>query len=87
MRKADLVDLTYGPRMGAPIIFATAKILKVEIRPFETAMESDLHKIALGWETKSVQEFVAEYTRWFAKELYKGYPVAWVHFTVIDTPL
>ncbi len=34
---AKEVDLTYGPRIGVPTIFARAKIIKVETRPFETA--------------------------------------------------
>lgn len=77
---AKLVDLTFGPRIGAPKIFASAEILKVETRPFETATMEDLIQIALGWQDKTPEEFIAEYTKWFAKDLAKGYPVAWIYF-------
>lgn len=79
-----LVDLTYGPRISVPKIFATAKILKVETRPFNTATEEDLKGIALGWQDKAPEEFIVEYEKWFQKELSKGYPVAWIYFKVID---
>lgn len=77
---SKLVDLTYGPRIGVPKIFASAEILKVDTRPFETATMEDLTQIALGWQDKTAEEFVAEYTKWFAKDLTKGYPVAWIYF-------
>lgn len=81
--QADLVDLTWGPRVGKPHIFATAKIEKVETRPFETATTKDLKQIALGWQDKTPNEFIKEYNRWFASQLSKGYPVAWVYFKVV----
>lgn len=83
IEKADLINLTYGPRFGAPTIFATAKVEKVEVRPFSTTTKKDLQKIGLGWQDKQVKEFVDEYNRWFAKDLEKGYPVAWVYFSVM----
>jgi len=75
-----LVDLTYGPRMGVPKIFATAEVLKVDVRSFETATVDDLVQIALGWQDKTPKEFISEYTKWFAKDLAKGYPIAWIYF-------
>lgn len=78
--ESQLVDLTYGPRIGVPKIFASAEILKVETRPFETATMDDLIQIALGWQDKTPEEFIAEYTKWFANDLAKGYPVAWIYF-------
>lgn len=78
--ESKLVYLTYGPRIGIPKIFASAEILKVEIRPFETATKNDLVQIALGWQNKTPKEFIYEYTRWFAKDLTRGYPVAWIYF-------
>lgn len=77
-------DLTYGPRIGVPTIFARAEIVKVETRPFETATQEDLEKIALGWQDKTPKEFIEEYTKWFSKELAKGYPVAWIYFKLIE---
>lgn len=77
---SKLVDLTYGPRIGAPKIFAVAEILKVDIRPFETTTKKDLDQVALGWQNKTPKEFVNEYSRWFEKFLVKGYPVAWIYF-------
>jgi len=87
IEKADVVDLTYGPRMGAPTIFATAKIEKVEIRPFDTITPDDLKRVGYGWELRTVAEFISAYTEWYAKELAKGYPVAWIYFTVIEPKL
>ena len=87
IRNAEFVDLTYGPRIGSPITFATARICKVEIRPFESATEADLKDIALGWEHRAVSDFVAEYVRWFLKDLDKGYSVAWIYFEVTDIHL
>lgn len=77
---SKLVDLTYGPRIGVPKVFASAEILNVDTRPFETATIEDLVQIALGWQDKSPEEFIQEYTKWFAKDLAKGYPVAWIYF-------
>ena len=77
---SKLVDLTYGPRIGIQKIFASAEILKVEIRPFESTTREDLIHIALGWQNKTIEEFVTEYTKWFAKDLIKGYQVAWISF-------
>jgi len=78
--ESELVDLTYGPRIGVPKIFASAEILKVDTRPFETATKEDLIQIGLSWQDKTPEEFVEEYTKWFAKDLAKGYPVAWIYF-------
>lgn len=81
--KAGQASLTYGPRFGAPTVFATARITDVAVRPFESVTIEDLARIGYGWSDRSCEEFVAEYTRWFAKELEKGYPVAWISFEVI----
>lgn len=81
---AELIDLTYGPRFSPPKIFATAKLLKVEIRPFESTTKEDLVKISRGWEDKEPEEFIEVHNEWYAKELAKGYPIAWIHFSVID---
>lgn len=78
--QAPEVDLTYGPRIGMPTIFASAQILQVETRPFETATVDDLKQIALGWQDKTPQEFIDEYVKWFSRDLDKGYPVAWIYF-------
>jgi len=75
-------ELTYGPRIGVPTVFAKAEILEVETRPFETATREDLDQVALGWEDKEPYEFVDEYTKWFSKDLAKGNPVAWIRFKV-----
>lgn len=82
IKDTKVIDLTYGPRFGPPRVFAKAKIVKVETRPFETATKEDLRCIALGWEKRTVKEFVGEYNKWFADQLSKGYQVAWVYFKV-----
>lgn len=83
--EAKLVNLTYGPRIGVPKIFASAEIIKVETRPFETATMKDLVQIALGWQDKTPEEFIAEYTKWFAKDLAKNYLVAWIYFKLVES--
>lgn len=87
IQKADIVDLTYGPRMSLPTVFAIAEIEKVEIRPFDTMTPDDLKRIGHGWELRTVDEFIPVYTEWYAKELAKGYPVAWIYFSVIEPEL
>ncbi len=84
LEKAGQASLTYGPRFGAPTVFATARIIDITIRPFDSATPEDLRHIGYGWATRSCEEFVLEYTRWFTKELEKGYPVAWISFEVIS---
>ncbi|MBX6722937.1 MAG: hypothetical protein IRY92_06855, partial [Dactylosporangium sp.] len=42
----------------------------------------DLRLIGYDWPNRTVEEFVAVYTDWFAKELARGYPVAWIKFEV-----
>ena len=84
LEKSGRASLTYGPRFGAPTIFATACITDITVRPFESVTVEDLARIGYGWPDRSCEEFVAEYTRWFAKELENGYPVAWISFEVID---
>lgn len=79
---AGRAHLTYGPRAGKPTIFATARIVGVELRGFETATADDLRLIGYDWPNRTVEEFVAVYTDWFAKELARGYPVAWIKFEV-----
>lgn len=41
-------------------------------------------RVSYDWADRSCEEFVAEYTRWFVRELDKNYPVAWISFEVID---
>ena len=87
IEQADLVDLTYGPRMGAPTIFAIAKIEKVELRPFDTITLDDLKCIGHDWKLRTVTEFIQVYTEWYAKELQKGYPIAWIYFSINEAKL
>lgn len=77
------IDLTYGARFKPPVIFATAKVLKVEVRPFETTTKEDLIKISRGWEEKEPEEFIRVHNEWFAKELSRGLPVLWIYFRII----
>ncbi|MGW6918028.1 ASCH domain-containing protein [Kitasatospora sp. NPDC054939] len=82
---ADRIRLTYGPRYGAPTVFAVAKVLSVETRPFATATQADVDRIGYGWLGRDPADFVEEYTAWYAKELAKGYPVVWITFAVAET--
>ncbi|MGQ0777091.1 MAG: ASCH domain-containing protein [Pseudonocardiales bacterium] len=82
LEQAGCASLTYGPRFGAPTIFAKARITDVTIRPFETVTPQDLVRIGTAWRSESVESFISEYTRWFKNELDKGYPVAWISFEV-----
>ena len=84
--QADEIELTYGSRFAPPRIFAIAKLEKVEVRPFETVTKDDLIRISRGWENKEPKEFVRIHNEWYAKELAKGYPVAWIYFMVIERP-
>lgn len=84
IEKAGIVDLTYGPRMGAPTIFATARIVNIEIKPFTETTRADLDKIGYGWSKRTIKEFIKEYTKWYTKDLEKGYPVAWIEFQLIS---
>lgn len=79
--KADEIDLTYGPRFGSPFVFATAKLLKVEVRPFETTTKQDLIQISRGWEERTTDEFIKEHNEWFAKEIASGYAVVDANYT------
>ncbi|MGW4891653.1 ASCH domain-containing protein [Kitasatospora sp. NPDC004240] len=79
---ADHIRLTYGPRYGAPTVFAVAKVLSVETRPFETATREDVDRIGYGWLGRDPADFAREYTEWYAKELAKGYPVVWITFSL-----
>lgn len=82
LERAGYASLTYGPRFGAPTVFATARIIEITIRSFETATAQDLARIGTDWHGKNTEQFVREYTRWFEKELAKGYPVAWIRFEI-----
>lgn len=75
-----MVDFTYGPRFKTPRIFASAKIIKIAVKPFENTTRRDLKKISLGWQNKPLEDFIKEYKAWFAKDLNKGYPVVWIYF-------
>lgn len=82
--KVEQALLTYGPRFGAPTVFATARIVDITVRPFDSVTHEDLMRVSYDWADRSCEEFVAEYTRWFVRELDKNYPVAWISFEVID---
>lgn len=84
LERAGHASLTYGPRFGAPTVFAAARITDITIRPFETATLQDLERIGTAWRGESTERFIREYTRWFEKELAKGYPVAWISFEVVQ---
>ncbi|MGH3928944.1 MAG: ASCH domain-containing protein [Pseudonocardiaceae bacterium] len=84
LERAGYASLTYGPRFGAPTVFATARITDITIRSFETATVQDLECIGTVWQGESTEKFIREYTRWFEKELAKGYPVAWISFEILQ---
>lgn len=84
LERAGRASLTYGPRFGAPTVFATARITDITIRSFETATSEDLERIGTAWRGENPERFVREYTRWFEKQLTKGYPVAWISFEVVQ---
>jgi hypothetical protein len=84
LEKFDQASFVYGPRFGAPTVFATARIIDITVRPFDSATPDDLKKIGYDWAARSCEEFAKEYNRWFAKELENGYPVAWISFEVIS---
>lgn len=83
LERAGCASLTFGPRFGVPAVFAAARITDITIRPFETATSQDLMRIGTAWQGESAERFIREYTRWFEKELARGYPVAWISFEVI----
>ena len=83
LEKVGQASFTYGPRFGAPTVFATARIIDITVRPFDSATLDDLRRIGYDWANRSREEFVTEYTSWFTRELEKGYPVAWISFEVI----
>lgn len=85
IENAGTVNLTWGPRFKPPQIFAIAKIEKIEIRPFETIKEEDIPKIGSHWVDKTKEDFIKDYSEWYAKELAKGYPVAWIYFRLINS--
>jgi hypothetical protein len=82
IQSAARARLTYGPRMGAQTVFAIARIISVEIRGLETATQEDVDRIGSHLAGRDPAEFAAAYTRWYGKELAKGYRVAWVSFEV-----
>lgn len=81
--RVEKVSFTYGSRFGASTVFATARITDITVQSFDSVTPEDLRRIGYDWVDRSCEEFAAEYTRWFAKELEKNYPVAWVSFEVI----
>jgi ASCH domain-containing protein len=83
LEKYGQASFAYGPRFGAPTVFATVRIVDITIRPFDSVTPGDLERIGYGWAGRSCEEFVVEYTHWFARELEKGYPVAWISFEVV----
>jgi hypothetical protein len=84
IRRAGHAALTYGPRFGKSTVFAVARITDITLRPFETADSRDLARIGSKWQEGTPEAFAHEYTRWFAKELAKGYPVAWISFEIAE---
>lgn len=82
VQRSSHVRLTYGPMMGTQTVFAVARILHVEIRGLDTATQADVDRIGADWVGRDPAEFVAKYTEWYAKELAKGYCVAWISFAV-----
>lgn len=84
LEKVGQASFAYGPRFGVPTIFATARITDVTVRSFDSVTPEDLMRIGYDWADRSREEFVAEYTRWFTRELEKNYPVAWISFEVVD---
>lgn len=87
MLDSNKIELTWGARFAPPRVFAVARLEKVEVRPFETTTMDDLKRISRGWEDKTPEEFVRVHNEWYAKELSKGYPVAWIYFSVEDVSL
>jgi hypothetical protein len=83
LEKVGQALLTYGPRFGVPTVFATARIVDITVRPFDSATPEDLRRIGYDWADRSCEEFAAEYTCWLTRELEKNYPVAWISFEVI----
>ncbi len=83
LEKFGQASFVHGPRFGAPTVFAAARIIDITVRPFDSVTPGDLRRIGYGWAGRSCEEFAEEYTRWFARELEKGYPVAWISFEVI----
>lgn len=81
---ASHAALTSGPRFGQPTTFAVARILDVDRRPFDTASVEDLQQLGGDWASRTVELFVEEYTAWFARELERGYQVAWIRFEVAE---
>lgn len=84
LEKVGQASFMYGPRFGAPTVFAIARITDITVRPFDSATPEDLTHIGYDWTERGCEEFVVEYTNWFAKELAKNYPVAWIRFAVIS---
>lgn len=82
IERAGYASLTYGPRLGPPTIFATARVTDITMRPFETATAEDLKRLDRDWRGENPERFVIEYMRWYAKELTKGYPVAWISIEI-----
>lgn len=84
MLNSSRIELTWGARFAPPRVFAVARLEKVEVRPFETTTIDDLKRISRGWENKTPEEFARVHNEWYAKELAKGYSVAWIYFNVED---
>ena len=82
IQESERARLTYGPMMGAPTVFAVARILAVQVRGFETATREDIDRIGAQWAGRDAGEFAAAYAEWYAKDLAKGYAVAWISFEV-----
>lgn len=82
IQNAQRARLTYGPMIGSPTVFSVARIRSVEIRGFGTATQEDLGRIGPDWAGRAPADFAAAYGDWYAKELARGYSVAWISFEV-----
>ena len=82
MLDSKRIELTWGARFAPPMVFAVARLEKVEVRPFKTTTVDDLKRISRGWENKTPKEFARVHNEWYAKELAKGYSVVWIYFKI-----
>lgn len=84
IENTPFVELTYGARYRPATIITLARIKRVEIKPFAEATEEDVRRFGCGWQHRSIEEFVRVHEQWYAKELSKGYPVAWIYFKLVE---
>ncbi|HEU5187574.1 MAG TPA: hypothetical protein VFT87_03655 [Candidatus Saccharimonadales bacterium] len=80
---AEIVELTWGARFATPTVFARARLEQVDVKTFAEATQEDVKRFGGRWHDVPVARFVTELEQWYAKELLKGHPVAWIYFTLI----